>query len=88
MIIIVNGEKIGDMPLNNVKREIVMQGLKGPFTFVIEDGKARMKDSSCHNKLCIKMGWISQEGQVVCCIPNRVVLKIVSEKEMYDALAR
>lgn len=84
----VDGQKICDIALNDVKKEMVMQGLKGPFAFEIRDGKVRMKDSACPNKLCVKMGWISQEGQVVCCIPNRVVLKITGEKEMYDAFAR
>ena len=88
LIIMVDGQKIGDMSLNDGKKEIVMQGVRGPFTFEINDGKVRMKDSACPNKLCVKMGYISQEGQVVCCIPNRVVLKITGEEEMYDALAR
>jgi hypothetical protein len=84
----VDGQKIRDISLSDEKKEIMMQGLKGPFAFEIKDEKVRMKDSTCPNKLCVKMGWIRQEGQVVCCIPNRVVLKIIGEKEMYDALAR
>jgi hypothetical protein len=84
----VDGKKIRQISLNNEKEEIVMQGLKGPFVFEIKDGKVRMKDSTCPNRLCVKMGWISQEGQMVCCIPNRVVLKIIGEKEIFDALAR
>jgi hypothetical protein len=84
----VDGKKIRHISLSDVKKVIEMQGLKGPFVFEIRDGKVRMKDSACPNKLCVKMGWISQEGQVVCCIPNRVVLKIIGEKEIFDALAR
>ena len=88
VIIMVDGKKIRQISLKNKKKEIVMQGLKGPFVFELKDGKVRMKDSACPNKLCVKMGWISQEGQMICCIPNRVVLKIIGEKEIYDALAR
>lgn len=88
VIIMVDGQKIGDMSLNDVQKEIMMQGLKGPFVFEIRDGKVRIKDSTCPNKLCVKMGWVSQEGQVVCCIPNSVFLKIIGEKGIYDALAR
>lgn len=88
VLIIVDGKKIRHISLSDEKKEIVIQGLKGPFAFEIKNGKVRMKDSACSNKLCVKMGWIRQEGQVICCIPNRVVLKIIGEKGMYDALAR
>lgn len=88
IIIIVDGHTIKEMSLDEEKEEIVMQGLKGPFIFEIKDGRARMKDSACPNKICVKMGWVRHAGQIVCCIPNRVVLKITGEKDGYDALAR
>jgi len=88
VIIIVDGHTIKEMSLDHEKEEIVMQGLKGPFAFEIKDGRVRMKDSACPNKICVKMGWVRHQGQIVCCIPNRVVLKITGKKEGYDALAR
>jgi hypothetical protein len=88
VIIMVDGKTVKNMSLEDGKNEVVMQGLKGPFVFEIKDGKVKMKDSACPNKLCVKMGWIRHEGQVVCCIPNRVVLKIIGKKDGYDALAR
>ena len=86
--IIVDGQKVKEAALDVAMEELVMQGVKGPFSVEIKDGRVRMKDSTCPSKLCVKMGWIRHEGQVVCCIPNRVVLKITGKRESYDALAR
>jgi len=86
--IIVDGQKVKEAALDVAMEELVMQGVKGPFSVEIKDGRVRMKDSTCPNKLCVKMGWIRHEGQVVCCIPNRIVLKITGKRESYDALAR
>lgn len=86
--IIVDGHLVKELTLSAAMEELVMQGVKGPFSVEIKDGRVRMKDSTCPNKLCVKMGWIRHEGQVVCCIPNRIVLKITGKRESYDALAR
>ena len=86
--IIVDEHIVKELPLGDAVEELVMQGVKGPFSVEIKDGRVRMKDSTCPNKFCVKMGWIRHEGQVVCCIPNRIILKIKGKGETYDALAR
>jgi len=50
----------------------------GPGVSIIEikDGRVRMLSSPCPDKLCIKEGYIDKAGQVIICIPNRIVIKI------------
>lgn len=48
---------------------------------VIESGTARIKEASCPDRLCIRMGRISRSGQSVVCLPNRVVITIESERK-------
>ncbi|NOX19754.1 MAG: NusG domain II-containing protein [Nitrospirae bacterium] len=51
--------------------------VKGPLgTTVIEikDGRVRVKDSPCPEKICVKQGW-TKHGAIVC-VPNKVVVII------------
>ena len=68
--------------------EYIIEGYDGGTnTLVIEDGKAWLKDTSCPDHLCEKMGKISFAGQSIICLPNRVVVEIVGdEKPEYDAV--
>ncbi len=49
----------------------------GPFgnTVVeIKDGKVRVREAHCPNRLCEKQGWISK-GAIVC-MPNHIVITV------------
>ncbi len=45
-------------------------------TVKIKDGKAYMESSSCKNKICINTGKISNSGESVVCLPNKVIIEI------------
>lgn len=47
----------------------------------IEDGKVWITEANCPDKLCVKQRKIDKNGQSVICLPNKVVVKIVSDKE-------
>ncbi|MGE5574203.1 MAG: NusG domain II-containing protein [Bacteroidota bacterium] len=40
------------------------------------DGRARVSDSDCPDKVCVRTGWIERPGEAIVCLPNRVVVKI------------
>ncbi|MBF0566279.1 MAG: NusG domain II-containing protein [Nitrospirae bacterium] len=48
----------------------------------IKDGKVRVADADCPNKLCVKQGWIDR-GAIIC-LPNRVVISVVNPYEKHD----
>lgn len=63
-------------------RTFEVEGFAGTTTIEVENGKVRMLESACPDKLCIGMGWAEETGDSIVCIPNRVVIKLVgSEKE-------
>ncbi|MGE5587679.1 MAG: NusG domain II-containing protein [Clostridia bacterium] len=43
---------------------------------IAEDGRARVLASDCPDKVCVKTGWIDRPGELIVCLPNRVVVKI------------
>lgn len=43
---------------------------------LIEDGGVSMYEANCPDKKCVKMGIITNEGQVITCMPHKLVVKI------------
>ena len=67
--------------LNQPKeKHITVNGAVGEMHICIANGKAWVTDSACKNKLCVRMGKISKNGEVIVCLPNRVVISVKSIK--------
>lgn len=60
-----------------------VQGVLGITTFEIKDGKIRIIDSPCPNKICVHQGWDSP----LVCLPNNVIISLEDEEGEYDAVA-
>lgn len=52
----------------------------------IKDGKVKMTEASCPDHVCIRQGTIDAPGETVVCLPNKVVLEIVSKDGEEDGL--
>jgi hypothetical protein len=68
-------EVVGSYRLSE-DRTIPVQGPLGISTVVIEHGEVYMADSPCANKVCIDMGKISEKGDSIICLPNRIYITI------------
>ena len=56
----------------------------GTNTLVIEDGCAWISEANCPDHTCMRMGKIRYEGQVIVCLPNRLVVSIEGVKGQAD----
>lgn len=80
-----------------------MSAITEPMEYVIETDHGRIviflsseevyvKESSCEDHICMKYGKLKEAGDGAVCLPNRVVVKIVSGSEDAengkDAVAR
>lgn len=83
----VNGVETMRLDLSG-RREISVRGWQGDSVFEIRDGSVRMVESACPDKLCVRNGWISQPGESIVCLPNRVVLEIKASEGGPDAVNR
>ena len=45
---------------------------------VFSDGSIAFKESDCPDKICIKSGKLRMVGESAACLPNKIVIKIVS----------
>ena len=65
-----------------VKDSIIpIKGYLGISTIHIHAGSAWIEDSPCPNKHCIHMGKIHRAGEMIICIPNRVILLVEGKPE-------
>ena len=72
--------------INKDKEKIDINTIYGKNEVIIENGKVYMHESNCKEKICMKMGKISIAGDSIICLPNRLMVKIVSDKKNEDSL--
>lgn len=80
----VNGEEIKKITFgaNMVGKTIDIETKFGYNKIEIGDGKVRVIDADCPDKLDVKQGWISSQGEVIVCLPNRMMIEIKSENDV------
>ena len=74
-------------------RSVELEGPLGITHLEISNGQARIASSPCPYKVCIGMGGIRRQGEIIACVPNRLLVQIVGEetgdKETgYDLISR
>lgn len=75
----VDGKPYSRVPLSNRNDKIKIQTSYGSNIVEIESGKVHIYDADCPDKICIKDGFISKPGQILVCLPHKVVIQIVGE---------
>lgn len=70
----VNGKKSGSYRLDS-RQEI---DINGTNMLVIRNGKADMTEADCPDKLCVNQKAISKNGESIVCLPNKVVVTVIS----------
>lgn len=75
----VSGTVAASYPLDQNATYTISGVNGGTNVLVIEDGTARIEEASCPDGLCINTGRVSRDGQSIVCLPNQVVVEIVSD---------
>ena len=52
--------------------------------FEVKNGKIRMTEVSCPDKLCEKTGYIGSSGQSIICVPNKITVSVAGSDESID----
>lgn len=56
-------------------------------TVEIRDGRIRVRDADCPDKVCVKTGWLSSSAIPIVCLPNHLVIEFMEAGEV-DAVAK
>lgn len=51
----------------------------GENVVVVKDGAVHVESATCDNKDCVHQGEISQPGQQIICLPNKMWIEVVHE---------
>ncbi len=85
-----NGRVFTNVSLQD-EHTILVPGTLGDTEVIVHDHEVFVRDSPCRAKICIKMGHVSQAGQMLVCVPNKVSVRVLGKKgeELpYDAISR
>ncbi len=72
----VDGKDVMTLDLNQDDDQIIESPGGGRNRVIITDGAVHMEEASCPDKVCIKQGAVSETGQSIVCLPNRVIVTI------------
>lgn len=76
----VNGEVVETLDLQK-DADIIINGANGGTNrLVISQGQVSIQEATCPDRVCIHQGKISQSGQLIVCLPNQMIAKIVGEE--------
>ena len=84
-----DGEILATLPLDE-DTEYVIGDDEEYNVLVIKNGEATITDASCPGKSCVHQKTISSSGSSLICVPNRVIVQVVSDDKSeseYDAIS-
>ncbi len=89
LIYIYTGEKHVEIHKLTVDKEIGVSGKLGTTWIHIDSGVVSIQKSPCPYHFCEKSGPISRAGQMLVCVPNQVIVKVVGKaSDSLDALTQ
>lgn len=86
VILTCNGKEVAVFDLDK-NTEYIFHG-SFDNKLVIENGYAFISESDCPDKVCVHSKKISKSGETICCLPNKVLLSVVSEKHETDVISK
>ena len=81
VIIKINGEEVANYSLS-VDGIYELNG--GTNILHIKDGEAWLEDADCPDKLCVKQGKISANGETITCLPNRITITVYGADDFVE----
>lgn len=83
-----NNEIIKSVNLNTVTKPQELKVLgKYSDIILIEKGRIRFEEANCPDKVCVKTGWLTQNGDMAVCLPNRTIIEIKGINNKIDGVA-
>ena len=92
IVIEVNGDEYKRISFgpNMIGKTIDINTEFGYNKIEIGNEKVRVIEADCPDKLDVRQGWISSPGEIIVCLPNKLVVMIDAENEdeaEYDYLS-
>jgi hypothetical protein len=85
LVVEINGRIAKEISLTNEAQIIEVSLDRGIVYLEVKDGRVRvlpMDDDVCPLKVCSRRGWIQGPGEVIVCVPNRMVVYMKAERSI------
>ncbi len=83
-------ETAGQVPVTYdlaVPTVVTVAGENGiSLTITIENGRVRVTESGCPDRVCVHTGWLSRGGQSAVCVPAGVTVRVVGGDNAVDGV--
>lgn len=73
-----NGETIAELDLSKNTELVLNDGNGGSNTITVSNGQISVTDANCPDLVCVRTGAISQTGEVIACLPHKLIITISS----------
>lgn len=82
--IYVDGELKYTYPLQVEEKNLFVDTVLGGVNVRFKDNMVRVTSSNSPLKINVKRGWIKEPGEVIIGVPDRLLVKVVGDKEYED----
>ncbi len=79
VIVEVGGKAVEKLNIRE-DRVVTVRGEQGDMRIEVLNGRVRVAEADCPNRICVRTGWRSREGEVIVCVPNRTVIRILGKE--------
>lgn len=74
-IISVDSKVIKKIDLKNDSINFTIENIKG-VVFEVNNGKIRITESDCPDKICVKTDFIGSKNEKIVCLPKKLIVEI------------
>jgi len=53
----------------------------------VEQGRIRFLEANCPDQVCVKTGWLVNNGDIAVCLPNHTIIKVTGKAENVDIVS-
>jgi len=88
MVTIYHGQtQLAQYPLHAQKPvHFIAKGELGDSEIVVDHDSVYFLESPCRNKLCILAGHKHEIGDIIACVPNRILVAVSGAAKRFDAV--
>lgn len=81
--ITIGGKVYKSIPLTGHKgeEEFIVDTSNGINVVVVKDESIAITEADCHDRVCMKPGFINKPGESLVCLPHRVMVEIIGEND-------
>ncbi|MDD7363675.1 MAG: NusG domain II-containing protein [Peptoniphilus sp.] len=78
----IDGKEVEQIPMtkDNYHKEYVYHAHGGTNKLVIDEKGCTMVESDCPDGICLRMAPIKSPGEMIVCLPHRIVAEVKDEK--------